>query len=61
MPQLSAELLELLACPVPECRGPLRPEPEWLVCQGCGRRYPLTEHWPVLIPEEAQPPRVEGS
>ncbi len=49
-------ILELLACPVPECRGRLAPAEDRLVCQRCGRRYPLHESWPVLIPEEAELP-----
>jgi uncharacterized protein YbaR (Trm112 family) len=50
---IGAELLELLACPVSECRGRLRQGPRGLVCLGCGRCYPIEESWPVLIPEEA--------
>jgi uncharacterized protein YbaR (Trm112 family) len=49
-------LLELLACPVPECRGKLMQTPDWLVCVACGRRYRSEENWPVLIVEEAELP-----
>lgn len=49
-------ILELLACPVPECRGALTHVDDRLVCGRCGRRYPMHESWPVLIPEEAELP-----
>ena len=45
-----------LACPVPECRAKLEVRDDRLVCTVCGRRYPFEERWPVLIPEEAEPP-----
>ncbi len=56
MPTLPPELLEILACPVPECRAKLVLREPYLVCTGCGRRYPFEDAWPVLIPEEALPP-----
>ena len=51
------ELLAILACPVPECHGPLAQQGERLVCCRCGLRYPIEERWPVLIPDEAEPPQ----
>ena len=56
MPPISAELLRILACPVPECRAKLELRDDRLVCTACGRRYRIEERWPVLIPEEAEPP-----
>lgn len=56
MGALAPELLELLVCPAPTCRGPLRQEGDRLVCGRCGLRYRVEESWPVLIPEEAEPP-----
>ncbi|MFO0838517.1 MAG: Trm112 family protein [Phycisphaerae bacterium] len=56
MPTIRPELLEILVCPVPECRGKLEHRDPYLVCAVCGRRYPFEESWPVLIPEEALPP-----
>ena len=56
MSTISAELLEILVCPVPECRARLDLRGEHLVCSACGRRYPLEDRWPVLIPEEAERP-----
>lgn len=48
-------LLELLACPV--CKTAVREEGERLVCVRCGRRYPVREGIPVMLVEEAEPPR----
>jgi uncharacterized protein YbaR (Trm112 family) len=56
MSSISAELLKILACPVPECRAGLELHDDRLVCTGCGRRYPIEDRWPVLIPEEAELP-----
>ena len=53
---ISADLLALLACPVPECRAELALRDDRLVCLGCGRRYRIDDGCPVLIPEEAEPP-----
>jgi uncharacterized protein YbaR (Trm112 family) len=56
MSSIDAELLKILVCPVPECRAKLELREDRLVCTGCGRRYRIEERWPVLIPEEAEPP-----
>lgn len=56
MSSINAELLKILACPVPECRAKLELRDERLVCTDCGRRYPIEDRWPVLIPEEAEFP-----
>lgn len=56
MLSLSPQLLALLVCPVPGCHGALEQRDEWLVCLRCGLRYPIEERWPVLIPDEAEPP-----
>ncbi len=53
---ISPELLAILACPVPECHGPLEEREGKLVCRRCGLRYPMEEGRPVLLPEEAEPP-----
>lgn len=60
MGALAAELLELLVCPVPTCHAPLRQEGDRLVCGRCGLRYRIEESWPVLIPEEAEPPSAKA-
>lgn len=53
---LGSDVLAILVCPVPDCRGALRPEEGELVCTRCGLRYPLDEVGAVLIPEEARSP-----
>ncbi|MBI5865187.1 MAG: Trm112 family protein [Planctomycetes bacterium] len=52
------EVLELLVCPVPECRARLELRDDRLVCTACGRRYRIEQSWPVLIPEEAELPEA---
>jgi uncharacterized protein YbaR (Trm112 family) len=53
--QFDAALAGMLACPA--CHGDLRMEGERLVCEGCGRRYPVVDGIPVLIAERAE---IEG-
>jgi uncharacterized protein YbaR (Trm112 family) len=54
-PPISPELLEILVCPVPECRGPLQQTSQGLCCPRCRLIYSMEEGWPNLIPEEARP------
>lgn len=56
---LPMELLEMLACPACEERPPLRWQEGALVCDQCGRRYPIREGIPVLLTEEAEPPPIQ--
>lgn len=56
---LTADLMEILACPV--CLKPVRAlsgDAE-LECVACGRRYPVRDGFPVMIVEEATPPTRE--
>lgn len=53
---LQPGILEILACPVPTCHGPLEQRDKELICTKCGCRYRIEERWPILIPEEALPP-----
>ena len=46
-------LLELLACPVPQCRGRLELCGERLRCVSCELQYDMSDGWPNLIPEDA--------
>ncbi len=49
------DLLEILRCPacVKENDGILKLEHEcWLVCQNCGRKYPISEDIPVMLIDE---------
>ncbi len=61
MATISKELLDILVCPVTDCHGQLTQQDDRLVCQSCGLRYPIEQSWPVLIPEEAEPPRQSES
>jgi len=47
---ISPELLEILACPV--CKGKVELRERELVCVKCGRRYPIVEGIPYLLPPE---------
>ena len=49
------DLLEILRCPncVREKDGLLKLYAEtWLICQDCGRKYPIVEEIPVMLIEE---------
>ena len=48
---ISKDLLEILACPM--CKAAVRQEEEWLVCQECGRRYPIRDGIPAMRPDDA--------
>jgi uncharacterized protein len=50
---VDAELLAILACPVDH--APVRQEDAWIVCTGCGRRYPVRDGIPVMLAEQAEP------
>ena len=52
---VSQELLEILRCPacVREKDGLLTLSREtWLVCQDCGRKYPIVDDIPVMLIDE---------
>ena len=49
---IDKDLLEILACPA--CQGGLSEQDEKLVCQSCGRKYPIKEGIPVLLVDEAE-------
>ncbi len=52
---VSQELLDILRCPncVREKDGLLSYIKEsWLVCQDCGRKYPIRDDIPVMLIEE---------
>lgn len=50
---LDPKFLAVLACPADDNRPPLRQEGETLVCDQCGRIYPIQDGIPILLPEEA--------
>lgn len=52
------KLLEILVCPVPECRKPLTlaADEKSLQCTGCRRIYPVNDGIPILLEDEARLP-----
>ena len=53
---LDPKFLAVLACPADDNRPPLRQEGDTLVCDQCGRVYPIKDGIPILLPEEATLP-----
>ncbi len=53
---IDADLLAILACPACDNRPPLSESGDWLVCEQCGRRYPVVNGIPHLLVEEAVGP-----
>ena len=51
---IDSQLLKILVCPV--CKTEVKLEEERLVCSQCGRRYPIRDGIPVMLPEEAGQP-----
>jgi uncharacterized protein YbaR (Trm112 family) len=51
METIDERLLQLLACPA--CLAAVHQEGEWIVCEGCGRRYPIRDGLPIMLVEEA--------
>jgi len=54
---VSEELLEILRCPVcvQDGDGELDYFQEsWLICQECGRKYPIREDIPVMLIDEGE-------
>jgi uncharacterized protein YbaR (Trm112 family) len=52
---INKDLLDILRCPscVREKEGLLKIHAEtWLICQDCGRKYPIVEEIPVMLIEE---------
>ena len=49
---IDQELLDILACPA--CKTPVRLEDQYIVCDTCGRRYPIRDGIPVMLIDEAE-------
>lgn len=58
MNPVAPELMKILACPACEQRPALSwdEERQKLVCDACGRFYPVRDGIPVLLVEEAERP-----
>jgi uncharacterized protein len=54
---VSQELLDILVCPA--CKTKVVLEQELLVCNGCGRRYPIRDDIPIMLIEEGDKLRQE--
>ena len=54
---LDDKLLEVLACPL--CKEKVQLEEDKLVCQKCGRRYPIRDDIPIMLIDEAELPDKE--
>jgi len=52
-------LVEILACPA--CRAKVRVQAEQIVCDGCGRRYPVRDGIPIMLISEATEPVASSS
>jgi uncharacterized protein len=54
---LDERLLEILVCPA--CHGGVEHKERRgvILCTSCGLRYPVTDGIPVMLPDEARPPR----
>jgi uncharacterized protein YbaR (Trm112 family) len=52
------QLLEMIVCPVPQCRKPLTlaTDDKSLQCTGCRRIYPVRDGIPVLLEDQATLP-----
>lgn len=51
---IDKELLKILACPA--CKISVRLEDQKLVCDQCGRRYPIRDGIPIMLMDEAEQP-----
>lgn len=52
---VSKDLMEIIRCPacVRDTGGLLKLEQgSWLVCQDCGRKYPISDDIPVMLIDE---------
>ena len=54
MEKMKPELLEMLVCPVDKAKLKECDDGNKLECTGCGRRYPVREGIPVMLPDEAE-------
>lgn len=49
---IDAQLLKILACPA--CRGGVREKDNKIICDSCGRKYPIKDGIPVMLIDQAQ-------
>jgi uncharacterized protein len=53
---IDPDLLEIMQCPVDAGRLMEQRDPDVLLCDKCGRRYPVRDGIPVMLVDEALPP-----
>ncbi|HGJ65222.1 TPA: Trm112 family protein [bacterium] len=53
---IDKELLEILACPADKGDLIYDEENQKLICQKCGRRYPIKDDIPIMLIDEAEMP-----
>lgn len=60
---IKKDLLEILACPAPDCHGNLTHDEvtDSLNCRRCRRRYPIRDGIPVMLLDEATIPDDQAS
>ena len=53
------QILDILVCPVPECRKALKlsADENSLECTGCRRIYPIRDGIPILLIDQAKMPQ----
>jgi uncharacterized protein len=51
-PMVPQELLDILVCPVDKAKVHLKGDQ--LVCERCGRAYPIRDGIPIMLEEEAE-------
>jgi uncharacterized protein len=59
MAAVDPQLLDILVCPA--CKGEVKLEGHYIVCQACGRRYPVRDGIPIMLIEEAEGGPESGS
>jgi uncharacterized protein len=57
MEPIRKDLLDILACP--KCKAPVKQDGGCIVCTSaaCGLRYPIRDGIPIMLIEEAEPPK----
>ena len=49
---IDKELLEILACPA--CKGDVDLKENKIICQQCGKKYPIRDGIPIMLIDEAE-------
>jgi uncharacterized protein YbaR (Trm112 family) len=56
---IDPRLMELLACPACDDRPPVRQDGDAIICDQCGRMYPIRDGIPEMLVESAILPNTE--